>query len=300
MATPKNVAMFALATAFFAYNQASADDDILIKDFDFSFSPNGQEVAYYSYRGNTRPDIYKRRGHGAEQNLTSRSDTWDIEPDYSPDGKFIVYSSGENMADISLRIMREDGSEDRLLYDGPDNEVGANWSPDGSKILFTAYNQNTKTNALFVMNNDGSGARQLASDLGGAASGASWSANNEWIYFAHQADEKSQQDIYKIRANGQDLTRLTNSSMSQTTPVLSPDGNRIFFIGQQEGSPVGLYSIPASGASTDRAIKLIYQSEKENMYMLAPGPNNTLVYSEGDWSNGFGMGHTAIPKPLHE
>lgn len=292
--------MTALVSASLSCATLAADDEktpVLIKDFGFSFSPAGTEVTYYSYRDDALPDIYKRRGHGAEVNLTNRSDTWDIEPNYSPDGKFIVYTSGEHMADLSLWVMKEDGSSNRLLYDGPDNEVGAKWSPDGSKILFTSFDPNTNVSSLYVMDRDGRNARHLAADLSGQASGASWSANSERILFAHRTDNESQRDIYRIRADGSGLTRLTHDTMSQSTPVYSPDESRIIFIGGEGENHSGLYSIPAGGLQDGQEAKKIVNAETDHMYFLTYGPgSDVLVYSEGDWTNGFSMGHTPTPK----
>ncbi len=292
--------MTALVAASFSSVAPAADDEsasVLIKDFGFSFSLAGTEVTYYSYRGDALPDIYKRRGHGAEVNLTNRPDTWDIEPNYSPDGRYIVYTSGEHMADLSLWVMHQDGSGNRLLYDGPDNEVGAKWSPDGSKILFTSFDPNTNISSLYVMDSDGRNARHLAANLSGQASGASWSANSERILFAHRTDNDSQRDIYRIRADGSELTRLTNDTMSQSTPVYSPDESRIIFIGGEGENHSGLYSIPADGLHHGQKAKQVISSETDHMYFLTYGPgSDTLVYSQGDWTNGFSMGHTPTPK----
>lgn len=289
----------ALALVTWLASTALADSiDTLVKDFDFSFSPVGHMVTYYSYRGDALPDIYIRQGHSSEVNLTGRNNTWDIEPDFSPDGTQIVYSSGEHMADLSLRIMKWDGSDDRPLFDGPDNEVGANWSPDGSMILFTAFDPNTNISALYVINSDGKNVRRLAEDMPGQASGASWSADSEWILFAYRTDNEGQRDIYRIRKNGSELSRLTNDTLSQSTPVYSPDENSIIFIGGIGENHSGLYSMPAQGLHHDQAPTKLVDSEKHHMYFLTYGPgNNTLVYSEGDWTNGFSMGHIPTPEP---
>lgn len=274
------------------------DHHEMVKDFDFSFSPTGIEVAYYSYRGNALPDIYKRRGHGAEINLTNRPDTWDIEPDYSPDGKKIIYSSGVDMASLSLRIMNADGTEDRVFFDGDDNEVAANWSPDGNLVMFSAFNNNERTNKIYVVDRNGRHLRSLTDDLPGQSSGGSWSADGQWILFVNNPSENTQRDIYRMRADGSERTRLTHDAMSQNAPVLSPDGKMILFLGSMGDGYSDIYAMPADGLPRGASPTQLSQTDEAHEYFLTYAPDGeTLVYSQGDWDTGFAMGHMPAPKP---
>lgn len=266
------------------------------KDFDFTFTPDGETVAYYSYRGDKLPDIFARRHHGAEVNLTSRADTWDIEPDFSPDGRQIVYSSGESMANLSLRIMAADGSHDREFYDGPDNEVGATWSPDGDYVVFAAFNRNDDTNNIFVMDKTGSNLRALTKDLPGQASGPSWSPDGKWIAFSHKAGEEAAQNIFVMRPDGSHRRQLTDNRFFKMGPVFSPNGKEIYFSSSSEDGMTDIYVVPFDVEAPVKEPRQITETEKAHEYFLRFTPKGDhLVFSRGDWQDGFALAHMAFP-----
>ncbi len=293
--------VFLCAAAMLAANgtliSGYAQQEEMVKDFGFNFSPKGTEVTYYSYRGDALPDVFKRRGHGLETNLTNRSDTWDIEPDYSPDGGQIIYSSGVDMASLSLRIMNADGSDDRVFFDGEDNEVATKWSPDGSMVLFAAFNNDLRTNVLYIVDANGKNLRSLTSELPGQSSGASWSSDSRKILFVNRPDETTQRDIYSMHADGSGLTRLTHDELSQIAPVYSTDGSSIFFIATIGDGPSDLYAMSADGLADGHKPVRISEPDGTQKYFLTLGPDGeTLVYSIGDWDKGFHMGHLPAPK----
>ncbi len=56
-------------------------------------------------------------------------------------------------------------------------------------------------------------------------------------------------EIYSASNDGQNLTRLTNNSAADVSPVLSPDGSRIAFVSDRDGSPqIYVMSISGGGA----------------------------------------------------
>ncbi len=267
------------------------------RHFDFNYGPDGQNVIFYSYRGDARPDIYLRGPHGEEKNLTARTDTWDIEPDYSPDGKKILYASGPNMGALSLRIMDADGGHDRLFYDGEDNEVAPKWSPDGSKVIFSAFNRNEKTNVIYIVEPDGSHVRSLTADLPGQSSQASWSADSQWILFSNKVTDDAQSDVYRMRPDGSHRQRLTHDTLSQTSPVYSQDMKTIIFIGFNEDGLSDLYSMPADGPHHSATVTKLSHSDDNLKYFLTHTPDGKhLIFSKGDWDKGFEMAHIPAPK----
>ena len=62
------------------------------------------------------------------------------------------------------------------------------------------------------------------------AEGDSFSPDGEWIVFLMKIEGEGQLDIYKIRRDGSDLTRLTNTqTATEGDPCWSNDGNEIVF-----------------------------------------------------------------------
>lgn len=93
----------------------------------------------------------------------------------------------------------------------------ASWSPDGLTIAFT--NQVSGSQGIFLIDSSGSNLRLLKT---GEGIGLSWSPDSKWIVFSANGS------LHKIKATGDSLTSLTNSS-SDIRPAWSPDGARIVF-----------------------------------------------------------------------
>lgn len=295
MKAPKIAVATAVTASLIVANYAFADTPG-DRNFGFNYSPDESHVVFYSYRGDARPDIYVRGPHGADKNLTSRADTWDIEPDYSPDGSKIIYTSGPDMGMMMLRIMNADGTDDRVFYDGDDNEVATKWSPDGSKVIFSAFNRNEKTNIVYSVDPDGSNVRGLTADLPGQSSQASWAPDSQWILFSNKISDEGQSDLYKMRADGSQRQRLTNDALSQTAPVYSPDMKTIVFIGYTEEGQADLYAMPAKGLHHGAKLTKLGHSNTDLKYFLDYTPDGKhLVFSQGDWKKGFELTRLAAP-----
>ncbi len=71
------------------------------------------------------------------------------------------------------------------------DRVGADWSPDGSQVAFAAQklSRNRFKTALFVVNADGTGLRQIGPPGLGAIS-AQWSPNGALIAFSSCCGER--------------------------------------------------------------------------------------------------------------
>ncbi len=270
--------------------------EVIIKDFDISYDPEGNTRLYYSYRDDANPDIYINQRQKDEQNLTKSPDRWDIEPDYSPDGKKIIYSSGPNMAKMELRMMNGDGSDDKLFFNGPTSEIGASWSPDGTRIVFSTYDSETKAGDIFVINSDGSGLKNLTENSDGVSNGPSWSKDGNNIVFVHSPTIGGQQDIYQMNLNGGNIKRLTNTSNSKMGPIFTPNGDVIVYSGS-DGDFNNLYAISADNPKIHDKARQLTNTHDKHEYFVNFTPNNVhMIYSAGDWSNGFKMEHQSIPR----
>ncbi|AXJ02153.1 WD40-like Beta Propeller Repeat [Cyclonatronum proteinivorum] len=113
------------------------------------------------------------------------------------------------------------------------------WSPDGRYIAFNHINpaadENTSSRGLYLLNLE-NGERRLI--IEGSARNPDWSPDGEWIIF-------NSGDIFKIRPNGTELTRLTGQGMS-FFPRWSPDGNTISYGKSGTGSGLWFFHLPDS------------------------------------------------------
>jgi dipeptidyl aminopeptidase/acylaminoacyl peptidase len=78
-----------------------------------------------------------------------------------------------------------------------------------------------------------------------------WSPDGEWLLFAGAPTRFSPGDLYLVRPNGNDLTRLTDTPYSELTPTWSPDGTRIAFASDQDGN-FEIYVMQADGTQPVR------------------------------------------------
>lgn len=166
-------------------------------------------------------------------------------PAYSPDGSQIAFDLAYGPVDEHLDqikfaevyVMNADGTKPRAVTSfaaWAGDTGGPDWSPDGKQILFehttTSAGKPPSSRALFVINGDGSGLRQLTDWSLGAGGVPDWSAAANLIAFRAVTDyEEGIGNFYTIHPDGTALTQithLTNTHISQRADF-SPDGKWI-------------------------------------------------------------------------
>ncbi len=191
-----------------------------------------------SWKGNSRLsfhsgrnggfDIYSMNPDGSGQTLitTSLASLFQTESNavYSPDGSKIAYTSGW---DIWVMNANGTGLTNLTAHPAFDNEP--TWSPDGSRIAF----QSTRNGPaeLYVMNADGSSPSQITfyDALGGTAIHPDWSPDGHWIAFTWTGST-DEGEIFRVRPDGSQVTRLTFTPTDEHKPSWSPDSKRIAFV----------------------------------------------------------------------
>jgi len=108
-------------------------------------------------------------------------------------------------------------SEDRFVEQSYEH-VRPAWSPDGKTIAFTARIGGTL--GIYLVDSSGANVRLLRGDDG---IGITWSPDSRWVAYS------SLGKIWKVRSNGDSLTRLTDGP-GDIRPAWSPDGTRMVFM----------------------------------------------------------------------
>ena len=182
---------------------------------------------------------------GAAHRLGDAS-AWDAS--WSPDGREMVYARGRD-----LYRARSDGSEPRLLVTLPGLGWQPRWSPDGKRVRLTVFDVPTSASSIWEVSREGSDLHPLLPQWparkpsAGPSDGpidlccGSWTPDGK--YFVFQVTMRGRSDIWSMPGKTSFLGRmfpsiaepkqLTNGQLSSLAPVFSPDGRKLFVIGQQ-------------------------------------------------------------------
>src|SRR2546425_2859631 len=189
----------------------------------------------------------------------------------------IVFSS-EHAGGNEIWVMNADGTEKRNMtrHDGAKfADLEPRWSPDGRQIAFVSGPgiESFKDRQIWVMNMDGSNARQLTTAPGFARSPA-WTSDGKAIVF--QATDAGNVDIYRVNLDGTGLTDLTNHPAVDRAPATSPHGKKIVFTSERGGSG-HLYVL-----DTDGSLEQITDGPGYDVFASWSPRGNEIVFTRDD------------------
>ncbi len=196
-----------------------------------TWSPDGSRIAFTSKTDNGSEIHVYWLSNGKTARLTQldrspRGIRW------SPDGQQIAFSM----------LVPE---APPVLVSAPDMPKGAEWAEaprvttrlkyerDGSGYIETGYNHH------FVVPADGGSARQVSSGEFHHNEAPQWSADGQSLVFSgnRNADwehEYRNSEIYRVALDTGKVTALTDRNGPDFSPVVSPDGKKIAYLGYED------------------------------------------------------------------
>ncbi|MFC8455180.1 TolB family protein [Kitasatospora sp. NPDC057223] len=218
-------------------------------------------------------------------------------PAWSPDGKLIAFGRDWGTVDdqqnqiqySDLFVMNADGTNAQrltmLTNDKPYSGGVRNpsWSPDGTQLTFEYRTgpggQPANSTAIFVVNADGTGQRQLTPWALRAGDRAGWSPDGSRILFTTYPDGPTGSDftpgggIYTVQPDGSAITALTPApSNSFYGPAsFSPDGQLIAFAQAVSGAAPEIYTMKTDGTAVTQATSSPEQWESRPAWGPAAG-----------------------------
>jgi TolB protein len=191
----------------------------------------------------------------------------EVEPAWSPNGKQIAFFTafgklkpvrGEEWIEVgAIAVMDADGSNRRQLTQRrrptPSEDHEPVWSPDGARIAFMRWNSTASPQngrAIFVVNADGSGLRQVTPWKLDAGDHPDWSPDGRRILFRSPSSNVFRSNIFTIRPDGTGLTQLTRfaGNVEVLSSSYSPDGSWIVFSRTGTGRLPDLFIMRSDGS----------------------------------------------------
>ena len=190
-------------------------------DFMPTWSPDGTRLAFYSMRTQFLNQIYVMSSSGQNQMRITDSPFGCTRPLWNPkrDEIAFVKSTGKSESDLAISVMNVDGGNQRELFgfSAPFHSVSFAWSPSGDILL--ASKGETAKSQIYTIEVSNFTVQNLSGNQYDETS-PSWSPDGQWIVFVSTRD--GNKEIYVMRKDGTNATRLTFDSAVDDYPVFSP------------------------------------------------------------------------------
>jgi Tol biopolymer transport system component len=156
----------------------------------------------------------------------TRSGEDDWEPSWGSDGRiaFTCCRSGN----CNICVANSDGSGESVLVTRPEWDDHPAWWPNGRYIAFSTTGEIDGAWHAQIHKVDLTGNLSRLTFAQSEERYPAWSPDGAWIAFDSERD--GNRGIYKMRADGSDVTRLTHDGAFDEQAAWSPDGSQIAFI----------------------------------------------------------------------
>ncbi len=226
------------------------------------WSPDGNSILFTTDREGNH-EIYIMDVNGKNQRNLTNHLAYDGHPNFSPDGQKIIFNSSRIMSpnhsvdssftrtsNIELYEMNLDGSNVKRVTNYPSWDTYPDISPDGTKIAFrrrtvsNIMDKDIGNSEVFIANRDGSEAYNITNHPEHDG-WPSWSPDGSKIAFASERERGQNWQIYTIKLDGTELTRITefdSQGAEFAKPQWSPKGDKILCTRTKDGN-VEIYLI---------------------------------------------------------
>jgi dipeptidyl aminopeptidase/acylaminoacyl peptidase len=263
---------FALAVLATADTASPAASSFIVGNDAPAWSPDGERIAYTSFR-HGKGELYTMDRFGGGPVRLTRNSSHDDHAAWSPDATKLAFASTRD-GDFEIYVMNADGSGQRRLTGHPNSDYAPTWSPDGTRI---AWRTNRDGNPeIYSMAVDGGDVRRLTDDPASDES-PDWSRDGRIAFSSDRVGEDS--DVYVMQADGSAVTAVTNGTTNETEPSWSPDGNRLLFVSDRH-LPLGnteVYVVDSDGSDERR---LTFDRGRDDWPSWSPD-GSRIVFTRG-------------------
>lgn len=201
------------------------------------WSPDGNWIAFTSYRGRTSNLILKDVLTRKEYVASPFPNDLNLSPAWSPDGTAIALTLKKD-GNPEIYVMDRHGKSVQRLTHDRGIDVSPTWSPDGTKIAFTSSRGGSPQ--IYTMDRNGGNAKRITFE-GTYNSEPDWSPRGDKIVYSAQFQ------IWTINPDGTGNIQLTWEGTNES-PKWSPDGLHIVFTSTRAGGK-NVFSMLANGTN---------------------------------------------------
>ncbi|WP_202842253.1 LpqB family beta-propeller domain-containing protein [Luteimonas saliphila] len=219
------------------------------RELEPALSPDGSRVAFI-WDGGGAFDVYvKTIGSEEVLNLTD-SPVDERHPLWTADGRALLFARTDDTGISLMRVSALGGGVTRVLRDGTMREIrGMSLSPDGTRVAYAGRQGASEPYRIVVATLEGGERRILSTPDAGTLGDTDprFSHDGRTIVFVRGVNEVAK-DVYRVRADGGEATRLTFDNRKINGLAWSPDGGRILFTSTRSGTYALWSADPDSGA----------------------------------------------------
>ena len=199
-----------------------------------SFSPDGRFLvsANYSADRALRTEIVEldRRSGMARHYASGPSGEWLAS--YAVDGRSVLFNSTRTGGSDLYSVARRDGSLRQLTAD-PRYEAHGSFIDGGRRIIF--HRQAEGDNYDIIIRDLRTGAEQAIGATGAEEAYPAMSPDGRWIAFSAVPAPGAQPNLFVMKRDGTDRTRLTEGSAKDAYATWAPNGRSLYFVRFEEG-----------------------------------------------------------------
>jgi Tol biopolymer transport system component len=220
------------------------------REFSPTWAPDGSQVLFASTSGYAT-ELLVVSAKGGDALPLTESAAHKPDSAWAPDGSRIAFTmlDSYNQGDIYVmaaphRAGAGSGSPANLTQD-PAHDCCVAWAPDSERILFLSSRNGNGEELWLGGHGQGSQSRDVFIRAG---EGGGRTVAYEAVRPVTTVVPEQPRDIYVINADGTGLARLTNGPGREKQVSWSPDGRRIAFISDRDGSDEVYVMTAADGA----------------------------------------------------
>ncbi|MCX2742993.1 S9 family peptidase [Mangrovivirga sp. M17] len=252
-----------------------------------SLSPDGNKLAYVSNKSGKQQIHLMWLDKGIQFKLTNLQKS-PSQLTWSPDGKYIAFQMFVDKKPESLVNL-------------PAKPKGANWADPTVYIDEMVYRRDGSgyvkpgNSQVFVISTNGGTPRQITSGEVDHVGMMSWSKDSKYIFLSANHDDDREfnpldSEIYRISVSDGSNTALTERYGPDSSPIVSPDGSKIAYLGFDDkklgyhNSSIYVMNIDGSSSekietNIDNSIYNIQWSGNDRIFFLYDEEGNTKVAS---------------------